>query len=310
MKKHVIMLIHGISPDITPGDPSINIRQFYENVRALSPELQSRIPSEQVIAIQWGHPDASGIGSSPNERPDLLLMQAQNQIIEMIYPHGSHGSPPSMEWISTELHRRLVIPGIGDMIYANGSDGSAQIRDLIYSHNLIPRLLQIVRQDTVCLHVIAISLGVTIGFEFLRSIFASHGGTAVANGRFGELRTMVGTHKLQLGSFTCAASQLPLLLLRDVDVVKSLAAGNRLDPSLIGISGTDTRWLLFHDENDILSMPTKPLFSPDVAIKEIAVNNDHGSLDFVASHTGYWQNQQVIEETRDFLSEATSSFVD
>ena len=313
MKRHLVLLIHGMNPDASPGDPSLDILHFFNQVRDSSAHLVSRLPDSHVLPIRWGHPDALVPAGAGGSRPDLLLMQAQNHILSRMYPQGPIGSAPSMEWMASKLHAALLIPGIGDMIYFIGSDGYAQIRDLIYNQSLIPRVMEFAGNDTVCLHIIAISLGVTIAHEFLRGIFSDEAHLEHGVGAFSDLRHMVGQHRLELGSLICAASQLPLLLLRSGLVVETMAAGGLLDPAEIGLRESRQQWLLFHDENDLLSLPTRALYRQDAqagSIEEVRVVNEHGSLGFVASHTGYWRNPVVQEKTRQCLLAATEHWVD
>jgi hypothetical protein len=87
-----------------------------------------------------------------------------------------------MEDIAGRLQCTLLIPGIGDMIYAVGPDGSSQLQELIYDQGLIPKIEALLDDnDTARLHVIAASLGVTIAYNFLLGVFGEEGHAVTAS---------------------------------------------------------------------------------------------------------------------------------
>jgi hypothetical protein len=107
--------------------------------------------------------------------------------------------------------------------------------------------------------------------------------------------------RLVLGSKSSAASQLPLLLLRKQRLVDALTVpGARIDASVIGIRpDAGTQWLLFYDVDDVLGFPTRPLFTPERALKEIEVRT---GLEPLSAHLGYFRNVRVQDEVAALLA--------
>ena len=90
-----------------------------------------------------------------------------------------------------------------------------------------------------------------------------------------------------------------------------MARKDSISPSVIGFKGDHKQaWILFHDDNDVLSFKTKPLFTPSDDVVEIEVENqrsDNIVNRFVDSHTGYWSNLKVISEVRRVLENVTDN---
>ena len=109
--------------------------------------------------------------------------------------------------------------------------------------------------------------------------------------------------ELELGSFSCAASQLPLFIMRKqsmVDIFAGMKGNTRaLNPEDIGIkSGKELKWQIFYDKHDLLGFPTRALYSPNDRIKDRQINC--GILP-PKSHSGYWTNSTVINETAELI---------
>jgi hypothetical protein len=219
------------------------------------------------------------------------------------------------------IQENLLIPGIGDVVYFAG-DGVRQIQTLIREQiiNLLSNRIQDFGAPDVVvrLHVIAASLGVSIGYEFLSNIFdqfprisppADYAGLREL--AMASMQVPVrSSPKIQLGTFLCVASQLPLLLLRKQEYINLMAAGGQIDPSVIGLrAGRTQSWTIFHDVNDVLSFRTKALFKPSeniVEIDDIKNYRPPGLVErFGASHTGYWENKEVLQHAIKILERIT-----
>lgn len=319
MYREAVILIHGITPSLTPSNPGKDILKFFKSIRAQSGALEIRFPDTCIFNLEWGHilpgDDAT------NLRPDQKLMTAENEVISRVVG-AQRASVIHQREIARVMQNSLLVPGIGDVLYFAG-EGASSIQSLIRNNiiNLLPTKIQ--DFDTpgvvVRLHVIAASLGVSIAYDLLSNIF-NQAPSFRPPDEFNKLRKLAlpsgqgllgGKPKIELGTFVCAASQLPLLLLRKQEYVDLMARKDSISPSVIGFKGDHKQaWILFHDDNDVLSFKTKPLFTPSDDVVEIEVENqrsDNIVNRFVDSHTGYWSNLKVISEVRRVLENVTDN---
>lgn len=324
------ILIHGINPDLIPGDSIEALDEFLSTLCAEDPELAQRFPPERVIPIRWGHPLQSQNAFSAPFRSDEQLFVAQNRILQTIAAVEPDLTPDDhFPWsrakVAMALQRNLLISGFGDMVYFTGRDGYQAIQRIIFQalrQRLETNLPNCATEGdhAIRLHLFAESLGVSIGFEFLSLLFGpalkGHQLEDVLEDEdlaFYQAASSSARKLFTLGTFVAAASQLPLLLQRRQHAIEQLARIGYLDPSHIGLTPTcdRPRWLLFHDPRDILSMPTKPLFGHCPWIQEEWVENRVSAVApadrFEETHNGYWCNPDVIASTRHFLRVASGS---
>jgi hypothetical protein len=306
MKRNILLLIHGMVPEKNPANPGNEIYFFWKNIRDSSSDgvLNARIPEPQVLSVEWGHQLPTDILDPMRLRKDKRIMAAENKVLEKIFSNWSDTWSPQAK-IAHEIHKSIFITGVGDVIYFCGGEGEQQVREVVYQ-KLFEKLKEF-ENDSICLHIITHSLGVTISHDFLFNIFRTDHSPSHSqfNDQFNELRKKATDGNLELGTFICAASQLPLLLLRSQNVVDTLASGNLLNPEDVGVKGDKIQWLLFYDKRDLLSLPTKALYRQSSAsnIREVLVENDAPGIlpNFAASHTGYWSNATVRNLVREIL---------
>ena len=302
MKRNILLLIHGMVPETNPANPGNEIYFFWKNIRDSSSDgvLNARIPESQVLSVEWGHQLPTDILDPMQLREDKRVMAAENKVLEKIFSNWSDTCSPQAK-IAHEIHKSILITGVGDVIYFCGGQGEQRVREVVY-RQLFEKLKDFIN-DSICLHIITHSLGVTISHDFLFNIFRTD--HSPSNIQFNELREKANDGSLELGTFICAASQLPLLLLRSQNVVDTLANGNLLNPADVGVKGDKVQWLLFYDKRDLLSLLTKALYQQSLVsnIREVLVENDAPGIlpNFAASHTGYWSNATVRNLVREIL---------
>ncbi len=341
MIQDIVILIHGISPQIDVGDPTSMLRNFFETIRDRSTHIQSRFGDERLIYIQWGHPSSNQTSKATD---DQKIHFAQAHILEKLkglpLPEGIDDRLPlSRATIARLLQREMLISGIGDVVYFVGSEGYHTIISMIQDRlqkriSILVNAGTISPSDTLRLHLITHSLGVTIGFELVVSLIAeqrvvesyfgypgSHGGSTVGPIDRAECYLMRNDAsqpsrdfykqwegKVVLGSFISTASQLPLLLQRRQDIINTLADGKHIDAGkYIGLGDdSERRWLLFHDPRDLLSFHTKMLFAETPNIVETVVENeiergfDIGKR-FEQTHNNYFLHEEVLRMTEEQL---------
>jgi hypothetical protein len=315
--REAVILIHGITPSVTPSNPGDDILKFFKRIRSQSGVLQVRFPDACIFNLEWGHILVGD--NNANIRSDQNLMTAENEVLRRVIG-GPRAAVINQREIARMMQNSLLVPGIGDVIYFAG-EGASSIQALIRDHiiNVLPNKIQDFGAPGVVvrLHVIAASLGVSIAYDLLSNIF-NQAPRFKPLADFNHLRKLAspsgqgplgGKPKIELGTFVCAASQLPLLLLRRQEYVDLMANKDSISPRVIGFkSGHKQAWVLFHDDNDVLSFKTKPLFSPSDDLVEIVVENqrsDNIVNRFIDSHTGYWNNDKVISEARKVLEDVT-----
>lgn len=329
---NVIIFIHGMVPDPEPSDPTDLYNRFWDDVVRVKPKLKDAF--EDPILVRWGHELPSQKDLDTDElREDQRLTRAQQHIRDRVAydavrtmpgpnnvllggPFGDFTFNP-FRGFGLRLKEELVLRGIGDVMYYTAADGEKYVRQAVYEQvfNALEALPPEKRDQEICLHFFSHSLGVTVTHDFLFGLFNRKEGYNpgfVADNQasddahealFQKYRdkTKPDVKELSLGSWSCAASQLPLFVMRKQKLVDDLALDDPLDPKRIGIDAEGpTQWQLFYDVDDPLGFTTRNLYKDNHTIKEIQV--DVGDLPDSA-HTGYWTNTTVIRETAHLLSE-------
>ncbi|MCW3053389.1 MAG: hypothetical protein JWN14_2559, partial [Chthonomonadales bacterium] len=91
----------------------------------------------------------------------------------------------------------------------------------------------------------------------------------------------------------------PLTLMRKQTLVNRLAAGNTIDPTVLGMPVTGpVKWRIFYDVDDILGFPARRLYDPMPTIEEFQVDTD-GRPDL--AHSKYWTNATVLQKIAELL---------
>jgi hypothetical protein len=205
--------------------------------------------------------------------------------------------------------------GLADALYYAAPEGEKAVRDAAFEQIL--GALDPHGHDTVRLHVVAHSLGVTIAHDLLYSLFGTHDPyypsepdvedshplEKPTRDRQKLWRAKVAAKELQLGTFISFASQLPLFMMRKQALVEMLAKHKRLDPTVIGIDPgrRHIQWAIFYDSDEILGFATRRLYHDTPAIHDIQVNTGLGPLE---AHLGYWTSKRVIERSLQILRES------
>ncbi len=337
---NVLVLLHGITLKAEPDGHQEEYDRLWAALKRERGELESALA--KVIRIEWAH-EPKGTPTPPvtGLREDERIMRAENFIDDATrhdrvrsdqspYHHPLEGWPELTtflvrvvsrftlrRFVVTPIKRRVMVRGFTDAIYYSSPDGEQAARRAVYGQLLAG--LEGYEDDTVRLHVVAHSLGVTVAFDFLYGLFAetegepdfiteneiteNEGSGALevleAVKRYRLWREKAKNQTLQLGSKASAGGQLPLLLMRKQTLVNRLAGREKLSVDVIGICpGDPVKWKIFYDPDDALGFPTRRLFADQAAIEEYEVETGWHP---VAAHTGYWSNQQVQYEIADLI---------
>jgi hypothetical protein len=313
MPVNVLVFVHGITPDEHPVAHTELYQTFWDAMLRARPALRAAITC--VAFVEWGNrfPGAPA-------RPDTELSDAERNASNLARfahvkrhpgpnnvlhpgPLGDWGTLPGMrEIVLAPVRERLVQLGLADAVYYCSSDGERAVRAAIYGQ-VLAALRPFKTERDVRLHLIAHSLGVTVGHDLLYGLFGKQttpdylGQAASAEDREDYVfwRNQTEADGLRVGSFVTMASQLPIFVLRKQELVSRLAAGGVIDPSDIGIPRHGaTRWLVFYDVDDVLGFATRELYGNADSVRQMQV--DAGDFP-VGAHLGYWRNDTVIDET-------------
>lgn len=317
MPKHVLILIHGITPEITPGVHSDQYQEFWKALQAEQPALLAVI--HNVIGVEWGnrvHATAT--------RPDERLSDAEQTTSDLVKTAHVHKHPseqnvvhpgplgdwnliPGMRFLVRELREELVQFGLADAVYYASEDGERAVRAAVYGQ-VLHGLRELRSEPEVMLHVVGHSLGVTVAHDFLYGLFGkpsqphflAQAATQQDRDDYAFWREKAQAGQLLFGSFTSMASQLPLFALRKQTLVDQLAAKQPLDPSAIGIvANGQPQWLIVYDVDDPLGFATRELYGDRPEVRQVQV--DAGDTP-IKAHTAYWNNDLVIRETAQLVA--------
>jgi hypothetical protein len=317
MAKHILILIHGITPEATPRNHVAQYEQFWCALQEEQPALLAVM--QNVVGVEWGNRVHANI-----TRPDERLSEAERSTSKLIKTSSVHSHPsdynlvhpgpfgdwnviPALRPLIRKLREELVQFGLADAVYYAAEDGERAVRAAVYGQ-VLAGLRELREEPEVMLHVVAHSLGVTVAHDFLYGLFGKpdqpdYLGQAAsaqdgADYLFWRERTQTG--HLLLGSFTSMASQLPLFMLRKQALVDRLAEGKVLDPSVIGIvPNGQTQWLIVYDVDDPLGFATRELYGDPPELRQVQV--DAGDTPLKA-HTAYWVDGLVISETAQLIA--------
>ncbi len=319
---NVFIMVHGMRTELEPLSPFPQYDQFWRDLCQAQPQLPKVI--NKLVKVQWGH--ATSV-RPPNIRPDEELTEVQKLIGEKVsyeavrnlkdpnndlmsgFPGVQADFPLSstLRKLAIFLRDNIILRGFGDAIYYTSEDGERQVRQVVYQQ-ILEKIDPFEVHPEVRLHLFGHSLGVTLTHDFLFGLFNPdpnyrpgfvQQGAPHTVALFQKWRLKAQQGQLRLGSLTSAASQLPLFIMRKQALIDRLYHGNLIDPADIGIlDPARTRWLTFYDVDDIVGFPTRNLYSPNTAIKEIQVATGDLPED---AHGKYWVNKRVIEETADLI---------
>jgi hypothetical protein len=317
MAKHVLVLIHGITPEAEPRSHADQYQQFWSALQAEQPALLAVI--DPVVCVEWGNRVRTSA-----VRPDERLSDAERTTSELVKvshvskhpsehnvlhpgPLGDWNLVPGLRFLVRSLREQLVQFGLADAVYYASEDGERAVRAAVFGQ-VLHALHNLRDEPEVALHVVGHSLGVTVAHDFLYGLFGKpdqphYLGQAASledSEDFLVWRSKARSGQLQLGSFVSMASQLPLFALRKQALVDRLAAGQPLDPSAIGIaSNGQPQWLIVYDVDDPLGFATRELYGDRPEVRQVQV--DAGDTP-VHAHTGYWENSLVIREAAQLIA--------
>jgi len=311
MATHILILIHGITPEAAPASHSGLYDKFWRALQEAQPALPAVI--RHVAGVEWGN--RLGPGAT---RPDERLSDAERRASELERTERVHARPgpnnvvhpgpfgdwnliPGLRKLTHILREQLVQFGLADAVYYASQDGEIAVRNAVYGQVL--RALRPHRKDDqVHLHVVGHSLGVTVAHDFLYGLFGKPGepdflGQAASQedrDDYALWRDRAGS-RLHLGSFTSMASQLPLFALRKQSLVDRLAAGGVLNAQDIGVViDGQTQWLIVYDVDDPLGFATRELYGNANEVRQVQVDVGDTPLN---AHLDYWTDAVVIRET-------------
>jgi hypothetical protein len=312
-KKNVLVFVHGMTPDVAPSNPlgqGKTYDKFWKALQAHKPELKDLFPDGPIM-VEWGHQ------LSPTEYPareDHMITEVERFVNEQVSYQNlkKHPGPnnvivgdwgiPGVRQIATSVREGVVSFGLTDVVYYCSQDGETFVRAHVYNQVLV-KMQPYLPEPNVRIHLFGHSLGVTIVHDFLFGLFKKghrsdfveqYQGGEWASEEFQRWRNKAQNGELTLGGLACAASQLPLMVLRKQVMIKKLFTHERLDPADIGVVSSGIQWKFFYDIDDLLGFASRNLYSPNQAIMDIQV--DAGDLP-LSAHAGYWENEVVIRET-------------
>lgn len=312
MPVNVLVFIHGITPEAHPVAHTEVYQAFWSAMQQKRPALRSAVT--RVAFVEWGNAFPGG-----PSRLDTQLSDAERNTSQLVRfanvkkqigpnnvlhpgPLGDWGTLPGMrEIVLAPVREELVQLGLADAVYYCSADGERAVRVATYGQ-VLAALRPFKAEPDVRLHLVAHSLGVTVGHDLLYGLFGKKAepdflGQAEApedRADYAFWRDEVAGGRLHVGSFVTMASQLPIFVLRKQALVTRLAEGGVIDPSDIGIPRHGSvRWLVCYDVDDVLGFATRALYGNAECIRQVQV--DAGDFP-VGAHVGYWQNGTVIAE--------------
>mgnify|MGYP003444786724 CR=1 FL=1 len=222
MAKHILILIHGITPEAVPQSHADLYDKFWRGLQAAQPALPAVI--RDVAKIEWGN-RLGPVAARPDERLSEAERRASDlERTEHVQAHPGpnnvvHAGPfgdwnliPGLRLLVRELREQLIQFGLADALYYAAGDGERAVRAAVYGQVL--RALRPHRNEgEVLLHVVGHSLGVTVAHDFLYGLFGKPdephylGQAATQEDRddYALWRSRAGTG-LILGSFTSMAA--------------------------------------------------------------------------------------------------------
>jgi hypothetical protein len=311
-KKNILIFIHGMVPDDLQHPPQKKYLDFQRLIFNFNPNLEFLL--DDIIYVNWGHQPQNA--SITNTSEDQKLTVAENFIVEKINYKNTKASPSKNNLLTMDfpnilfnsLKEKIIIPGLGDVIYYCSDEGETIIRNSIYTQVL--EQLAPYWNDEINIHFIGHSIGAMICHDFLYGIFNNKGTSGFLKNKqvdkksrilYGKLIKKVKEGSLSLGSFTSCASQIPLLLLRKPALVSHFYQGNKLSATDIGITDVNRdhiKWQLFYDVDDPLGFITRPIYDDENCnIKEIQVNCGGG----LSAHVNYWDSKKIARETANLI---------
>lgn len=317
--KHVLALIHGITPEKEPNVTE-QYADFVEAVR------RSGLPFEHPICqIAWGVPNKDGSISRPDQylagaEAFVASLVEQSEVEKIDLPENEldkglvdhDWGVPFLRRMIWRIREGVVQYGLADALYYAAPEGERAIRDTVFDQVL--GKLDASENGEVHLHLVTHSLGVTIAHDFLYSLFGTddplypkqmdesdpHRLDDATRAQQKHWRAKVKSGQLKLGTFISFASQLPLFVMRKQALVERLQGHKRLDPGVIGIDKTRSRiqWAIFYDTDEVLGFATRRLYEDTQAIHDIQVNT---GIEPLGAHINYWHKPRVIERCLEIL---------
>lgn len=317
MPKHVLILIHGITPEVLPSVHTDQYQEFWSALQAEQPALLAVM--QKVVCVEWGN-RVHAVATRPDER----LSDAEQAVSELVKTSHVHKHPsdhnlvhpgplgdwnliPGLRFLVRKLREELVQFGLADAVYYASEDGERAVRIAVYGQ-VLQGLRELRSEPEVMLHVVGHSLGVTVAHDFLYGLFGKPGmphfleqaKSQEDRDDYAFWREKAQANQLLLGSFTSMASQLPLFALRKQNLIDQLAAGEVLDPSAIGlVPNGQTQWLIVYDVDDPLGFATRELYGDRPEVRQVQV--DAGDTP-IQAHTAYWKNGLVIREAAQLIA--------
>jgi hypothetical protein len=312
-KVNVLVFVHGMTPNVAPSDPRSlggTYDKFWKALQAHKPELRNLFPSGPIL-VEWGHQRSS---TENPVREDHRITEVERFVNDQVAYHNIKEHPgannvltgdwgiPGVRQLVTSVREGVISFGLTDVVYYCSGDGEIYVRAQVYNQVLVA-MQPYVAEPNVRIHLFGHSLGVTIVHDFLFGLFKrghvsdfveGYQGGVWASQEFQKWRNKAQNGELTLGGLACAASQLPLMVMRKQVMIDKLFNHEGLDPADIGVVSPGIQWKFFYDIDDLLGFASRNLYSPNNAIMDIQVNS--GALP-QSAHVGYWENEVVIRES-------------
>lgn len=266
MMRDIFLFVHGMSPEREWTDRESEMRAFFDRMKAAYPVIGKSAPDENVIWICWGQEAKADLAArTSHERLRLAENHVADRIATPIERYQYQWEDlrlslrKAMPWLPLprflfnlsllfigpfvrrsiqDLKLQLMVSGVGDVVHYASPEGERDLRsELMLNLNL--RLQSWLNAgESLRLHVVAHSLGVTIAHDLLYALFRERDEPEDGEGPRGAawadqddmlergwpgllpLREARRQGRLSLGTFVSMASQLPLMHFRKNKIIE------------------------------------------------------------------------------------------
>ncbi|MEW6283647.1 MAG: hypothetical protein AB1758_33860 [Candidatus Eremiobacterota bacterium] len=337
--RNFLIFVHGIMLEEHPPLGRVQYRTLWEAVTASHPGLLDRFRDDDRVEVEWGKFVRDTI------EPDQWINLAQEHLARMLDPDEVRKSPgpnnlilpprpgslPNLPWdsLAGPLRQVLFVRGLGDVFYYCGTDGQIAVQLSVFGQIL--QAMEIYRHKPdvkLRLFVVAHSVGVAIAYDFLTGLFGHlgerHNGQEppvppfVSSPLLAKKREIPverfeywrqnAVDRLELGGVASLGSSLPLLMLRNQQVVDTLATGRHLQADEIGIAPDTIEivWKNFYDASDIMALPIRPAYGNPAALQDVQVR----SGDDPWATGAYWGCPDVQSHVAELLTRRSAAPVE
>lgn len=306
--REVVIYIHGVDQRREGGSHDASYQSFHRAVAGYMSNAQRVAWPSSYVGVEWGWQ------RSPQPDPSELLTSAQralgDRLEQTIRSTSDFSLNPArivLDWL-----RPLALYGFADMFYYVSRDGKNSIRAAVAQQILTG--IQPSDADPLSLTFVTHSAGSVVAFDLLYYLFAGEEHIFLEAQPDPSDPMLVGLRALRdraqrapsaglrVRRLITLGSPISMLAYRSNAVVALLAAQQRIDPALHGLTQnppdmgpplSDPRWLNFWDRDDAIAYPVEPLMQPSPAVRDVYVDV---SDNLSAAHSEYWTSPLVLQE--------------